>query len=451
MKNPFLVPAFFIFLFFIMLYSLPAFASDYFQQRVNYRIKAKLDDRKHELKCSESIEYYNNSEDTLTFIYFHLWPNAYSGNHTALAQQLSLIGGEKKNFRDPSARGYIDSIRFMVNNVPASMELLDGQPDICKLILPKILYPHDSLLITTPFRVKIPEGNISRIGFSEGIYQISQWYPKPAVYDRNGWHPMSYLDQGEFYSEFGTYDVEISVPENYVVAASGKLLTDTANQTRGEWIIPGDNDKMGLKTLSYHGEMIHDFAWFAGKDFIVRTENLTLPVSGKEISTTIIFTTHQAYLWLDALSYIRNSILMFSEWIGDYPYDSFTAVQAPIAAGSGMEYPGVAVIGDADEAYSLENVIAHEVCHSWFYGAIASDERNYPYMDEGLATAYEVRYMNHFYPDKKLWEIFLQNKKMARLLMIDKLPVSLASELEWLGAVRSNNEQPINLPAPAYT
>jgi hypothetical protein len=451
MKNSFLVPAILNFLFVVMLKPLQAFGKDYFQQRVNYSISAKLDERKHELHCFEKIIYINNSEDTLTFIWFHLWPNAYSGNNTDLARQLALMNGKKNIFNDPALRGSIDSIRFNVNDFPASFEPVPGKPDICRLILPGNLNPHDSVVITTPFRVKIPQGNISRMGFSDGVYQVSQWYPKPAVYDNEGWHPMTYLDQGEFFSEFGTYDVEINVPESYSVAASGKLLTDTA-QSVGEWLIPGLNaDRNGSKTLRYRGEMIHDFAWFAGNNFIVRTENVTLPRSGKVIGTTIMFTSRQAYLWIDALNYIRKSMLAFSDWIGDYPYDSFTAVQAPLAAGSGMEYPGVAVIGSADDAWSLENVIAHEVCHNWFYGAIASDERRYPYMDEGLATAYEVRYMNRFYPGKKLWEIYLQNKKMAKFLMIDKLPVSLASELDWLATVRNNLEQPVNLPAPAFT
>ena len=103
--------------------------------------------------------------------------------------------------------------------------------------------------------------------------------------------------------------------------------------------------------------------------------------------------------------------MYFSKPIGDYPYNTFTAVQSALNAGVGMEYPGLTVIGLADDAYSLDEVIAHEICHNWFYSALGSDERRYPFMDEGITSAYEARYMNERYPGKKLWELYFKNKK----------------------------------------
>ena len=129
-------------------------------------------------------------------------------------------------FNDPELRGYIDSLDFKVEGNQVQWDLLPGFPDICKIILNTPLKPGDTIYITTPFHVKIPEGVTSRLGHIGESYQISQWYPKPAVYDKSGWHQMPYLDQGEFFSEFGSFDVSITLPANYVVGATGNLQNE---------------------------------------------------------------------------------------------------------------------------------------------------------------------------------------------------------------------------------
>jgi hypothetical protein len=174
----------------------------------------------------ESVEYINNSPDTLRFLFFHLWPNAYSNNNTALAKEIFARDGKGKLFNDPELKGYIDSLDFMVDSLNVQWDLLSEASDICKIILNEPLKQGDTILITTPFHVKIPKGVTSRLGHIGESYQITQWYPKPAVYDRLGWHQMPYLDQGEFYSEFGRFDVSITLPANYVVGATGNLQND---------------------------------------------------------------------------------------------------------------------------------------------------------------------------------------------------------------------------------
>ena len=137
-------------------------SQEYFQQKVNYEIHVTLNDMKHELKGNESVEFINNSPDTLGFIYFHLWPNAYSDNKTALAKQLMERDGKSKLFNDPELRGYIDSLNFEVGRQGIKWNFLAGFPDICKLLLNKPLKPGDTIYISTPFHVKIPEGVTSR-------------------------------------------------------------------------------------------------------------------------------------------------------------------------------------------------------------------------------------------------------------------------------------------------
>ena len=441
-----------------------ASSQEYFQQEVNYNIHVTLNDQRHELNAFETVEYINNSPDTLHFIYFHLWPNGYSNNNTELAGQLFSSNGKQKLFNDPELRGYIDSLDFKIDNQQVQWNLLPGQPDICQVSLNKVLNPGDVIKITTPFHVKIPKGVISRMGHIGESYQISQWYPKPAVYDRDGWHQMSYQDQGEFYSEFGSFNVSITLPANYIVGATGslqtkqeaemldKLAADTtwmANLDSLKAEFPLSSEK--VKTLRYTENKIHDFAWFADKRFHVLKGKVKLSESGREVTTWVMFTDQQAKFWKDAIPYVNNAIVSFSKWNGDYPYRSFTAVQSALNAGQGMEYPGIAVVGAVINAYSLDEVIAHEVCHNWFYSALGSDERRYPFMDEGITSANEYRYMEQRYPQKKLWEVILPNLKIAKFFHIDKMPVKQMRELEWLSQARENLEQPINLQAEDYT
>ncbi len=441
-----------------------ASSQDYFQQQVNYKIQVTLVDSTHELNGFESVEYINNSPDTLRFLYFHLWPNAYSNNKTALAREIFAREGKGKLFNDPELEGFIDSLDFKVDSLDVRWDLLSEAPDICKIILNEPLTQGDTILISTPFHVKIPKSVTSRFGHIGESYQVTQWYPKPAVYDRMGWHQMPYLDQGEFYSEFGRYDVSITLPANYVVGATGNLQTDEEKKwldrlsADSSWMrIPdfGEGDfplsSVHLKTLRYTEDNIHDFAWFADKRFHVLKGTVKLPESGREVVTWAMFTDQQAQYWINAIAYLNNAIKRFSEWIGDYPYDNFTAVQSALNAGAGMEYPGLTVIGLAKDSWRLEEVIIHEICHSWFYSAIGSDERAFPFMDESITSAYESRYMEERYPGKKLWEVVFGNRKLARLFHLTEMPVQRMQEIEWLVPARLNLEQPVNLAAPDYS
>jgi hypothetical protein len=455
-------------MFFICLFGLGsisvAFSQAYFQQEVNYNINVSLNDKLHELNAFQTVEYINNSPDTLLFIYFHLWPNAYSNNNTPLAKQLHRLNGKQKLFSEPELKGSIDSLNFEVNGKQVRWNLLPNQPDICQVFLDVPLKPGNSITISTPFRVKIPKGVTSRLGHIGESYQISQWYPKPAVYDQNGWHPMSYLDQGEFYSEFGSFVVSITLPANYIVGATGNLQ----NQSESEVLDKRASDTEGiinissgrasfpvssnqLKTLHYKANRVHDFAWFADKRFHVLKGKVKLPESGREITTWAMFTNEQADLWKDALQYVNDAILFYSKHIGDYPYETYTVVQSALSAGLGMEYPEISVIGMVESAYSLDEVITHEIGHNWFYGALGFNERQFPYLDEGLTSAYTTRYMNEKYPEKKLWEVYVGNKKMAKFLHIDQMPIQRMQELGRLNQARNNLEQPINLPATDYS
>jgi hypothetical protein len=390
------------------------------QQEVNYTLKVTLDDQSHMLRGSEEFVYTNNSPNTLEFIYIHLWPNAYKNKHTALARQLMMSGKDYLFRNDPEYQGFIDSLNFEVGGISAQLTYDAKHIDIAKLTLPKPLAPGEKAVVKTPFRVKLPSGQVSRMGHIDQTYQITQWYPKPAVYDETGWHPMPYLNQGEFYSEYGTFDVSITLPENYTVGATGDLQTEreikrlnllaeyNGVSSRNPDIDWSNIDKHYensessgvMKTLRYTQSRVHDFAWFADKSFRVLKGEVILPQSGRQVTTWAMYTENSADFWKPhSLEYLHDGILKYSQWNGDYPYNQVTAVDGTISAGGGMEYPNVTVIGNVSTKEELEVVIVHEVGHNWFYGILGSNERDFGWMDEGLNTLNEMRFVAEKYPE----------------------------------------------------
>jgi hypothetical protein len=169
-----------------------ATAQSYWQQEVNYKITLRLDDVNHRIRAYEEFEYVNNSPDVLDKIYIHLWPNAYKNGETALGKQQYKGGEMDLRYGPDSIKGWIDSLDFRSNNMPLKWELDKEHIDIAILHLPQPLKQGSRIKITTPFVVQIPSGSVSRLGHIGQSYQITQWYPKPAVYDKNGWHQMPY-------------------------------------------------------------------------------------------------------------------------------------------------------------------------------------------------------------------------------------------------------------------
>lgn len=397
------------------------FAQSYWQQEVNYKISVKLNDKNHTISAFEEFEYINNSPDKLDFIYVHLWPNAYRNGKTALAKQTYKNGDKFLRFGNDSIKGGIDSLDFKVNGQAVKWEYDSKHIDICKIYLNSPLNTGERITITTPFKVKIPSGEISRLGHVGQSYQITQWYPKPAVYDKNGWNQMPYLTQGEFYSEYGSFDVSITLPKNYVVGATGDLqteseldfLSDLAQKTKetlgGNPKTSGKSEKNPKfpessnewKTIRYTQTKVHDFAWFADKRFKVLKGEVELPHSKRKVTTWAMFTPRNEWVWKDAIEFINDGTYYYSLWNGDYPYNQVTAVDGTISAGGGMEYPNVTVIGNTSNKMELEIVIVHEVGHNWFYGILGSNERVHGWMDEGLNTLNEMRYIETKYPNNK--------------------------------------------------
>ncbi|HXR82269.1 MAG TPA: hypothetical protein VN763_15180, partial [Saprospiraceae bacterium] len=175
------------FILFTLTFFLSHAQSTYWQQQVNYYIHVTLNDTDNSLTAFEKMEYVNNSPDTLFYIWIHLWPNAYKNDRTAFSEQLLKNGSTDFYFSKEQERGYINQLNFEVDGVAAVLEIDSSAIDVARLILPRPLPPHSSISITTPFHEKLPY-NFSRGGHVGQTYQLTQWFPKPAVYDRKGWH-----------------------------------------------------------------------------------------------------------------------------------------------------------------------------------------------------------------------------------------------------------------------
>ena len=433
-----------------------SFSQTYWQQEVNYKISVKLDDVKHIIRGVEEFEYVNNSPSTLDKIYIHLWANAYKNGETALAKQLYSGGETDLQFGADSLKGYIDSLDFTIDGQKIKWEFDPKHIDIALVYLDKPLAPGARTIIKTPFKVQIPSGSISRLGHIGQSYQITQWYPKPAVYDKNGWNQMPYLNQGEFYSEYGSYDVSITLPKNYVVGATGDLQTSSeqdflkekvketeknigkySSENKEQMAFPKSDTE--FKTIRFTQTKVHDFAWFADKRYLVLKGEVKLPHSERYVTSWAMFTPQNASLWQRAIEYINDGTYYYSLWNGDYPYNQVTAVDGTISAGGGMEYPNVTVIGSTGNARSLETVIVHEVGHNWFYGILGSNERVHGWMDEGMNTLNEVRYMQTKYPKNA----FTSEQIAGRFIHMDNLDYRAQGDYLYKVLAHFGLDQPI--------
>jgi len=393
-----------LYLFFLLPFCATA-QTPYWQQKVNNDISVRLDDSLHFLYGNIDITYFNNSPDSLRFIYFHLYPNAYKNLETAFARQQEANSNLSFYYALPSQRGFIDSLDFHVLDkgkyIPSKIEPT-ANIDVVKLILPGVLAPGESVGITTPFRVKIPLV-FSRLGHKEQSYQISQWFPKPAVYDAQGWHAFPYLDQGEFYSEFGDYTVRITLPDNYIVMGTGNIQEEKEN----EWLeslarIEIDSvsalaypatqpSSRTFKTITFKESQVHDFAWFADKSWVVRIDTVANPGNGKIITAYSAFFPSHYKAWSQSMDAIKTTIRGYGSKVGDYPYKTVKVAEGALKAGGGMEYPTVTVIDATDNVNNVRSIIIHEVGHNWFYGILGSNERDFPWMDEGINSFYETK------------------------------------------------------------
>ena len=355
------------------------------QQKTSMNIDALLDPENKELNAQVALHYENNSPDTLNYIVFNVFGNAFKDQNTAYAKQLLSHGNDGFYFSLKDEKGYMDSLKFFENGAILKWSLDGLNPDILFVYLNQPLLPNQSINIDYTYHYRIPK-LLSRGGYSKDIMALTQWYPKPAVYDVNKWNPMPYLEQGEFYSEYcENISVTIKLPREYVLAATGNL-TQNINSI-------GEKGQ-SLKALTYTENNVHDFAFFVSKKFTLSENKIKLNNGDSvliQLYTIDSFTNEKKYAKnSNVLSYIEFALNSYNS-IGRYAYKTCKVVIGPQNAGEGMEYPTITICKD-----NTPETIFHEIGHNWFYGMIGNNERTHPWMDESLNTYFSTKFVIQF-------------------------------------------------------
>lgn len=392
-----------------------------------YTIDVELEPSQRVVFGQLEMLYTNLSNDTLNELWIHLYPNAYSSHHTPWAKQMIKI--KELDFKYSRSFGYIDSLNFKSNGQSLTLMTSDEQVDVGVLLLNQPLLPGQSINIETPFKVKLAEMH-SRAGYSGSFYSVTQWYPKFAVYENQTWQSMSYLEQGEFYSDFADYDVSVTLPSAYTFAATG---------------YPSAPIDTTQKKITYRVELdsIHDFAWFASRKFYTQEKMIQLP-SGKDVKLQVY--VHQPEIANRVMSVMEYTILKMSEWVGEYPYEVCSVVEGIAGLGSGMEYPTICNIGASD---MMDYEVAHEVVHNWWYGILANNERKEPFLDESFTSYYEKRIVDEL----KLNDLdfFGNMPKVAKYFGLNKLPMDAMNKTVILQQYRNNLHQPLNSTSEEFS
>jgi hypothetical protein len=362
----------------------------YWQQDVVYNIDAYIDEQTHEIRATQELLYTNNSPDTLFHVYFHLFQNAFVKD--AYTRKLEKANRIKPFLGKKEAAG----LGTTIDNLTVNGETVETTIDntILKIKLTKPLLPNSSLTIKMRFNTYYDRGSTRRRmqmypawGFMH--YNGCQWFPKIAVYDAKfGWDTHQHLGK-EFYGNFGTYNVSLNFPSNYIVEATGMLqnrstvlpdslraLLDIKNFKDKPWNEPPSTiipyKKGERKTWIFKADLVHDFAFTADPSYRIGT------TYWNGVECVGLAQEPHASGWQNAASYVAKIIETFSTHYGQYHYPKMIAADA----NDGMEYPMLTLDGGRDPGY--RGLLVHEIAHNWYYGMVGSNETYRAALDEGF-------------------------------------------------------------------
>lgn len=358
--------------------------SAYWQQRVEYTMEIDMDVKSDQFTGKQILVYYNNSPDTLTKVFYHLYFNAF--------QPGSMMDIRSRTITDPDRRvgdriaglnereiGYQKIKSLLMDKKEVEWEV---SGTILEVDLPTPLLPGKKTTFYMEFEAQVPV-QIRRSGRdnTEGIrYSMTQWYPKIAEYDEDGWHSNPYIGR-EFHGVWGDFDVTIHIDKDYILGATGILQNTNAigygYEESGEKIKRPDGKKL---SWNFKAENVHDFAWTADPDYLHKK------VKGPNGMTIhLLYQDNPEYSsrWDSLAVYAPRIFEIMNANFGVYPYGAYSILQG---GDGGMEYPMATLITGNRSVRSLVGVTIHEAIHSWYQGVLATNESKYPWMDEGFTT-----------------------------------------------------------------
>jgi hypothetical protein len=364
----------------------------------NYDIHVTLDPEAKTLEGTQLLTWTNPSADPIAELRFHLYLNAFRHSETTFLRDNDLrwkIGRDEWGWIDVTSIAVVNG-----ENLTSRMEFI--QPDdgnamdrtVMRVPLTTPVGPSGSIRLAIRFSARLPR-IVARTGYADDFFLVAQWFPKIAVYEPRGvrgapagrWVSHQFHEETEFYADFGVYDVSITLPSKFVVGATGTAVSDRWHPD-------------GTRTLTYHAEDVHDFAWTAWPDFAERTRRWG--------STDIRMLLPERKVWMAdrALDALVATMAYMDSCVGAYPFASLTLVQPPpgAEAAEGMEYPTFITGGDfgvlGGVIRATELVTVHEFVHNYFQGMVASNEFEEAWLDEGFTQYYEGRIMAALYGDR---------------------------------------------------
>jgi hypothetical protein len=370
----------------------------YWQQRVDYRIDATLDTARNELRGRETIRYANNSPDSLRYLWLHVEQNICAPESvTNLLDQPPLVF--LSSSFDFSCKGFAGGGTLESLTIGGREARRTRFGTTLRVDLDAAVPPGGTVELQVAWRFRVPPYGAARMGRDGPLYEVAQWYPRLAVYDDvRGWNHEPYIGAGEFYLEYGRFDVALTVPAGYLVAATGALQNPadvltaaqrerlararasdstvaivTAPEAGTAAARPGAD---GMLTWRFSADSVRDFAFGAGP-------GLRWDASGYDDILIQTFYRPSAGAYEEVTRMARAAIRHFSERWYRYPYPHATSFEGPI---EGMEYPMLTFVPNSPNREELHWVVAHELGHQWFPMVVGSNERLYPWMDEGFNT-----------------------------------------------------------------
>ena len=363
-------------------------------RNANYTIAARLDPGAHTITATETIRWRNITRATATELQFHVYWNAWRDSRSSYMRE-AVLGAVRPN-ADAALRSEGDRARIDVTaihlvdpdvDLTATQRFIapdDGNTEdrtVMTVPLPRPVKPEESLAIRIAWTAHVPR-TFDRTGVVGSYYFIAQWFPKLGVLQDAGWNCHQFHSSTEFFSDYGTYDVEMTVPRGWILGATG---VERERRDNGD----------GTTTYRYGQDDVHDFAWTTSPDYLVRTapfQSATLP----PVMMRLLLQPDHADQAERHFAAARISLRYYGEWYGRYPYGHITIVDPAFQSGAdGMEYPTLFTAGTdwiaPRGATTPEEVIVHEAGHQWWYGMVGNNEFEDAWLDEGLNQFSEGR------------------------------------------------------------